>query len=236
MVSSKISKNELILWAFALLTNFPTGAPRFYIAALYIPLLILYIYRIKKRYLSLNKILIFGLLFVFPFLDQARSVNSLSELKFGFDFKMFTQGHFDSYQMFMQVVNENIITYGNQLLTSFFFFVPRTIWTNKSVGSGMLIANQSNFYFNNVSMNFFGEGYINFGYLGIILFLIIISYLNARLDLIYWSDSENSANNILYLLSLGLLFFVLRGDLLSGFAFTFGLFISAILVFRIIRV
>jgi hypothetical protein len=89
---------------------------------------------------------------------------------------MFNQGHFDSYQMFMRVISDDIITYGKQLLTTVLFFVPRALWPGKSVGSGHFVSGLSRLSFSNISMNFFGEGYINFGYFGIMLFILLIAY------------------------------------------------------------
>lgn len=237
----KIKKNnnryvEVMLWIILLLTNFPSSAARFYIAAIYIPLLLIYIKRMDERYLLLNKILIAGLLFVFPLLDQLRQLEHLSEFRLSaIDFKMFIDGHFDSYQMFMYVVINKVITHGRQLLTALLFFVPRSLWPGKSVGSGNYIANKFDFIFDNISMNFFGEGYINFGYFGIFLFVIVLAYFNARYDYLYWNRIERgTALSVFYLQGLGLQVFWLRGDLLSGFAFLMGMFVSTIVVYFMI--
>lgn len=224
---------EMALWIMLLITNFPTAEARFYIAALYIPILIIYSKRINKSYLLFNKIFMIGLLVIFPFLDQARRITSLDELTFSLDFSMFSQGHFDSYQMFMHVVVENIITYGKQLISSLLFFVPKSIWPGKSVGSGALVADYYNFFFPNISMNFWGEGFINFGYFGVLLFVIIIAYFNARYDKMFWTElSVSSPLKVFYLQSLGLQFFYLRGDMLSGTAFVTGIFISLLFTYK----
>lgn len=223
---------ELLLWFNLLLTNFPLSAARFYIASLYIPILIIYIDRINSNYLFLNKLLIFGILIIFPYLDQVRRLNNINELSlFSLDFKMFSQGHFDSYQMFMFSIKHRVLTHGKQLLTALFFFIPRSVWPGKSVGSGTMIANNYGFFFDNISMNFFGEGYINFGYVGIILFIIGLSYFNARYDKLFWTKLyKGSMLNIFYCLMLGLLFFLLRGDMLSSIAFITGIFTSVFIV------
>lgn len=224
-------KLEVVLIILVLTSNFPTSAARFYIAALYIPLLILYIKQFSKNYLLLNKTIMLGLLVIFPFLDQVRRIHSINDLKFSLDFQMFLQGHFDSYQMFMRVVDENFITMGQQLLTAIFFFIPRSIWPNKSIGSGHLVSQKFGLSFDNISMNFFGEGYINFGFIGILVFTIAIAFINAKLDKMYWLKSDKyNWMSIFYLLLLGLEFFILRGDLLSSFAYTMGMAASVFFV------
>ncbi|MDC3419819.1 oligosaccharide repeat unit polymerase [Aquibacillus koreensis] len=225
---------EFSLLAIVLISNFPTSKARFYIAAMYIPLLILYFKQLNKKYMLLNKILIFGFLIVFPFLDQARKYNNFSDFKFSLDFHMFLQGHFDSFQMFMRAIDSNIITYGQQLLTAIFFFVPRAIWPEKSIGSGYLVSHNVGLSFDNISMNYFGEGYVNFGYLGILIFTLILAFVTAKLDKMYWLKLEkNSSLSVFYLFLLGLLFFILRGDLLSSFAYTMGICASVFFVHTI---
>ena len=227
---------ETILWLILLVTNFPLAAARFYIAALYIPIFLIYVKQMEDRYLFLNQVLIIGLLIVFPFLDQVRRMTDLSELSLKtIDFKMFLEGHFDSYQMFMHVVVYRTVTYGKQLLTALLFFVPRSLWPQKSVGSGSYVAEKYHFIFDNISMNYFGEGYINFGYVGIFLFVVILAYFNARYDKFFWTRIKTGTPlDIYYLQSLGLQFFLLRGDLLSGIAFLTGIFVSTLVVYKIV--
>lgn len=230
----KNKKVELFLIISSLITNFPTATPRFYAAAMFIPLIIIYYEKIRFNYLKLNRLLIYGFMLIFPMLDQFRRIDSLIEARFSLDFNMFSTEHFDSYQMFMRVINENIITNGKQLITSVLFFIPRSIWANKSIGSGALVAKNLEFQFMNVSMNYFGEGYINFGYFGIVLFVIVLATINARLDKLYWKINRKSNSlSIFYYFLLGLEFFVLRGDLLSAFAFTSGIFASVVFVQKI---
>lgn len=230
----KDKKIEFYLILSSLLTNFPLATPRFYAAAMYIPLLLIYYKSLQSNYMKLNRVLIYGLMFVFPVLDQFRRIDSLLEAKYTLDFNMFLQGHFDSYQMFMRVIKDKIITNGKQLMTTFFFFVPRSVWPEKSIGSGSLVANKLGLSFTNISMNFFGEGYINFGYFGIVLFIIILAVINSKFDKFYW-DTNMGTNlfSIFYFFLLGLEFFVLRGDLLSSFSFTIGIFFSVIFVQKI---
>lgn len=231
----KDKKLELLLLLFALITNFPTSVARFYMAAVYIPIIILYI-PIMRRRLILNQILIVGLLFIFPFLDNLRRFSSMSDLKFGFNFKMFLEGHFDSYQNFLRVVDNNVVTNGKQLITAALFFVPRKIWSSKSIGSGSYLAEKIGLSFDNISMNYFAEGYINFGYIGILIFTLILAFINSRFDKIYWKNLTNgNILKVIYLLFLGMEFFILRGDLLSSFAYTFGILFAVYFVYQILK-
>jgi oligosaccharide repeat unit polymerase len=226
-----------LLMLLAVVTCFPTGMPRFAAAAMYIPfMLLIFKYTRKKNVFSLMFIL--GLLVVFPFLDIFRVFSEDANVEIGLNFDMFLEGHFDSYQNFALIVSHNIITYGRQLLGVIFFWMPRSIWDNKPIGSGAFAAEKLNFTFDNVSANYFAEGYVNFGLIGIFLFLIVLAYATARLDALYWKYAAGSRYNyfsVLYTISLGFLFFILRGDLLSSTAYAFGFVFSAMLVYKVLK-
>jgi hypothetical protein len=175
---------------------------------------------------------------IFPFLNNFRNFGEYTEIKLGFDFQMFLTGDFDSYQNFALIVSNDIVTYGSQLLGVIFFWVPRSLWPGKPIGSGAFVADKLNLIFSNISANYFAEGYINFGFLGIFIFLLLIAYLTAKFDKIYWTRIINLNNNfltILYLISLGMLFFMLRGDVLSSFAYTIGFILAALFVYKIVN-
>lgn len=235
-ISSK-SSNIFIYFVLTLLTLItcsPLGMARFSAAAMYIPLILL-VFPILRKKNVFSIVFILGLLLIFPFLDNFRNYSGGS-IQFGFNFDMFLQGHFDSYQNFALIVSDNIITWGRQLLGVILFWIPRSIWPNKPIGSGAFVAEEEGFIYSNVSCNYFGEGYINFGYLGILIFIIALSLTTAKLDKIYWTINvynENNYSNVIYYVLLGMLFFILRGDLMSSFAYTIGFLFSIWLVYKV---
>lgn len=227
----------LFLFFIAILTVFPTGVPRFYAAAVYIPVMII-LFKIfeRKNFFSISFIL--GLLVIFPFLNNFRHYSQSTELELKFDFEMFTDGHFDSYQNFALIYFENMITWGRQLVGVIFFWVPRSIWPDKPIGSGFVLADKMNFSWDNVSANYFAEGYINFGYFGIFLFIILLAYLSSLLDGLYWREVYYRKHNfykIVYLVLLGMVFFIMRGDLLSSTAFTVGFLMSNFIIYKFVH-
>ncbi|MGC9796909.1 hypothetical protein MNL76_07615 [Fervidobacterium riparium] len=225
---------ESLLLLLVLISNFPTSEARYYTGTLYIAILLVYIRSFFKKYMLFNNLLILAFLIFFPFLNNFRS-NVTWNLNLNLKYS-FLAGDFDSFQMFMKVVKENYITYGKQLLTVLLFFVPRSLWTNKSVGSGSLLANTYKFTWSNISMNFFGEGYINFGIFGVFLFVIILSFTNAIYDKFFWHSKENLSDwrKVYYLFFIGLEIFILRGDLLSSFAYSMGILASVYFTWKII--
>lgn len=223
-----------ILGLLALITCFPAAIPRFAAAAMYIPVILVLISFVRKKNVF-SLMFIGGLLFLFPFLNTFRNFGNPNEEKFKLDFKMFTEAHFDTYQNFALLLSHDIITYGRQLVGVFLFWVPRSVWSDKPLGTGAFIAERMNFFFSNVAANYFAEGYVNFGYFGIILFLLFLAYLTALIDKIYWGTKRTSTGDffsVLYAISLGFLFFILRGDLLSSVAYMFGFLFAAIFVYK----
>ena len=228
----KFTWTEVILLLVALISNLPIAMSRFQAAALYIPVVLVY-FPILRKNINFSLAITAGFLLVFPFLNQFRSYNN-ADIVLNFDSELFLQGDFDSYQNFIQIIKAGSITYGNQLLGVFFFFVPRSYWPTKPIGSGSQMAEDMHLIFPNISMNFFAEGYVNFGYLGIFLFIILFAYLNTSLDKTYWKYQQNNFIKITFPFLIGMEFFMLRGYLLSSFAYTCGLLVAILFVYMFV--
>lgn len=243
-------KHVIITFILLILVNFPTGLPRFKIAATYLGILLVYKEKIKSKNLFKYTVL-FGLLFIFPLINIFR-YNTFEDLLYlnitlpnpSHDF---LQGDFDSYSMLARsliYVRDHGLTFGNQLIGAVLFFIPRSIWENKAIGSGWLIADTEGWSFGNISFPYIGEGYINFGLIGVILFAIIGSYIVCNLDHKYKyyikTNREDKTKSIPYIYIIypfvvGLIFFVLRGDLMSSLAFSIGFILPAQILYVIDR-
>ena len=223
---NKILKTIGIL--FLLFFCAPTATARYFAAATYLPILILFFPVFLRRRYLFNLLLGSGLLFVFPLLNLFRYADHQTAWT---PYEQFTSLNYDSYCSLAFIWENDIVTYGRQLLGPLFFWVPRSWWPDKPIGSGHLAAIQYDLFeggFSNVSMNFLGEGYINFGFFGIFLFVIIIALISKKMDVIFWEKYKGDIHNffaIYYLYALPMFFFVMRGDLLSGTAYTCGLIV-----------
>lgn len=69
---------EICLLIIFLLVNFPTALSRYAVARVYIPIIILYS-KILRKYFMLNFTIIFGLLYLFPFLNQFSILKLLNQ-------------------------------------------------------------------------------------------------------------------------------------------------------------
>ena len=216
---------KLLLFAFASFIILPTAVPRYMSGILYTAVLLLCIKFCRKENL-LSYTMIGGIVYLFPLLNQTRFSNFTS-FNFKFNPQFFLNAHFDSFASYVQITNHEMITWGRQLLGTILFFVPRSVWPDKPIGSGWYYSEQLGANFNNVAVNYFAEGYINFGYFGVFIFTLGLAYFCAMMDKTYWKNNcfENKNGfTILYYLTFGLLFFVLRGDLMSSVAYGISLY------------
>lgn len=205
----------------------PTAIPRFQAASLYMCLIVLCTGLWSRRF-SMPLSLMAGLLFVMPMLEKFRYFDP-DTFDISFSLSFMNHGHFDAYQNFTRVVEHDLITHGNQLLGSLLFFFPRSLWHEKPIGSGATLAEHVPLSFSNISMPFLGEGYINFGLFGVIAFMFFFGALCSNFDRLFWVEKKErllSSYKVLYCFLLGMFFFVCRGDLISSFAYTVGLFFS----------
>ena len=226
-------KIKFILLLLMLISCFPTSLSRLRTAAYYIPLLLLFFPNLKKRNRYVY-IFIFGILFIFPFLNQFRYWGT-EEISFKPNFEMFRTMHFDSYQSLAFVLQNGIITYGQQLLLVFLFWVPRSIWPDKPYMSGRMVAHEYDLWFDQISMNYFAEGYLNFGFGGIFIFTIILAYITSMFDKIYWKYNNGNIKTFyapFFLFFVSIYFFFMRGDLMFGFQYTIMLLFANYFIFR----
>ena len=237
LLLGKKPERKVLFIILALFTNFPLSLARLYAAAFYIPMILILIPAFRKGFRFIY-LFILGLLVVFPFLNQFRSFSIKHRIEMGFDFDMFTSINFDSYQSLAWVFQNNEVTNGRQLMCVLFFWIPRSFWPDKPYMSGRMIAEKYNLWFEQISMNYFGEGYLNFGIMGVLLFTVVLAYISARFDKLYWVTNIGKIHNsfaVFYLLFMGMFFFIMLGDLMNAFSYTLSLLFGAYLVYRLTR-
>lgn len=229
-LKSKSLKTVLLI--FAVITLFPTGVARNQAAMCWIPIILLSCKKwIKGR--RFVYILLVGILLVFPILDIFRYWKGESNFKYHLILSMqyLNTMNFDASQIFMVTLKTDFITYGYQLLGVFLFFVPRSLWISKPIGSGHILAMIHHGELENISMPYFAEGYVNFGLIGIICFTVFLSYIAKKLDTSFWLNYDTPIQKGIYIILCGAIIFILRGDLMSSFAYTVAACLSYIFVF-----
>ena len=225
----RINIKTIIAFILFLVSCFPTSLSRNMMASFYGGLFIILFekYR-KKRWITYA--IIFGLVLVFPAINVFRTFfesshsnildSMISSIK-----GAYTEAHYDAHQMFIsiqQYVSKFGFSYGKQLLGVLLFFVPRNIWSGKPYGTGQTAFTAlAQHEFTNVSAPLVSEGYVNFGIIGIIIVGLLAGFITSRLDKRYWSnETKRDALHIIYPFVVLKFFFMLRGDLLSSWAYT----------------
>ena len=216
---------RVLLMLFTLLISFPSSLTRATLVYYYLPILVIYFPVFKIKYIYVGSFFV-GIFAIFPVLNILRPNGTMD-----FGLKQFVTPHFDAFQNLAFLLSENVISGGKQLLGALLFFVPHSKWENKPVGTGQLIAENLNFNYTNVSMPFFGEGYANFGYLGVFMFLLLIVVVNVFFDKNFNQNKLNYKLKIVFLFLLGFEFYLLRGDLYSSIKLSVSYFIALLIVF-----
>jgi hypothetical protein len=159
-------------------------------------------------------------LFIFPLLDRFRYRNVLSK-KTGL-YETFLNPDFDAYQQLSNTitfVEERGYQMGEQFLGAIMLFVPNEFWTSKPIPSGPLVASSVNLRFTNLSSPIPAESFIDFGFVGVIIYAFVIGKLIFRVDRYIKKKEilkEFSSIPLILLLTLsGQLTLLLRGALIG---------------------
>lgn len=216
--------------ALMLLACFPTGMARYNMACIYGAVLLLASPTLFEKKGVFPALFLFAFLVVFPASNCYRRETftfmmfgeALIEV-FGNLPRGFCAVDYDAYSMVartLQYVGSFGATGGYQLLGALLFFVPRSVWPSKPEGSGNFVGAAQGQTVLNISSPLPAEGIVNFGILGLILFAVVTALICRGVD--RWFLESNSAARLFYPFACLLLFFMMRGDLLSSFAYTVG--------------
>jgi hypothetical protein len=218
---SKIKTIFFIVFLTAIITANPLSLSRFQVAVYYLP--ILFYLKIFNKPSFFFFFIILSILFLMPFLDFFRYFDLKNLQNFNwFDLNYLKNGHYDGYQNLTMILESNINLKGQNIISSIFWFIPRSIFEDKNLSSPLIISNFLNLNFTNITVSFIGEGYLAFGLFGVIIFALFIGILLGNLDTVGWKFiSEKSKTTFLYYyyFLFGQIFILLRGDLVSGFSF-----------------
>ncbi|WP_168098971.1 O-antigen polymerase [Thermotoga sp. RQ7] len=231
-----IKYNMLLIISIFMLLLFanPITGKRNLIGPIYLSVLFLWL-RSKKWLLHSFFIIVIVLTVLFPltksFTHSSLTIGSFSKAFLRMEsyniYKELQGLDFDAWSMLMagiDYIRKYEITYGRQILGVLLFWIPRSQWTNKPVGSGHLVAEkllmkQYAMWFTNLSFPLPAEGLINFGLIGVIMFAIFLGVVSRYLDTL---QNTEGYLRTLSIFTAFYLIYVLRGDLMSSFAYYVG--------------
>lgn len=224
------NKTPLFLFfnlAMCLIIAFPTAIPRFLAVTIYGGIILMMFNSLKKNYLYPLAILV-GFIIVFPMLSSFRyereNVNLIELFKHvtsNFENEYNTL-NYDGYMMLcrtMDYVSENHCLFGYALFGNILFFIPRSVWPTKPIGSGAFIAEYYNFTFTNCSESIIAESYLNFGIIGILLYAFILGKITQKIDALFWNKPKNIFIQLIYTFYIHIFLILLRGDFMTGFIY-----------------
>lgn len=127
-----------------------------------------------------------GFIFLFPLADAFRRPEiDLARDGFFGEYK----GNPD-YDAFWQIANsysyvvDGLVEPGRQALGVVFFWVPRSLWTDKPVDTGILLANYRGYNFDNLSGPLWAELLVNGGVIALVVGFIVIGFVLRKMDVL----------------------------------------------------
>lgn len=129
----------------------------------------------------------------------------------------------------VEIVARHGCQWGHQLLGSVLFFVPSSVWTDKPLASGIFIAryliNNYGMWFTNLSAPLVAEAYLDFSWVGVILYAgllaLLVNFLNTlALQRNRWVNAPLALYGSMFLM------FMMRGSLMVAMGFASAAFLS----------
>jgi hypothetical protein len=232
------------LVAVNVIVNNPISNPRYWFLTVLFSLLFTIFPRSPVMYRTALALGILVALLLFPFADRYRytddtnrptSSDSLLEPLVTKDYDQV--GMFANHISYADDGHGH--TWGRQLSGSALFFVPRAVWENKPMDSGVLVGEWMGTNNTNLSSPLWAELWLDFGPLGMTAGLFAVGYGAARADRRYVTRTllDTSPGNVFAVvvpLIAGYSFILLRGSLLqaTGRIVIVGLCLALITTFR----
>jgi len=208
----------------------PIGIPRSLTGALYIPLVMMaFMPRYNSKYAQIV-VIIFAILFLAPLADVFRFINSQQEqidLGSNFNIDYLFSGHFDAFHNLAQIVELHYKSEKWQVIGILLFWVPRDLWEGKPNSTAFDFADYAGFSADNVSFPLPAEFLVDFGVWGVAVGMLLTGFLYRRLDM-FLSKPQRPGSLSAYLFEMSHLeisilgLYLLRGSVLTSFAFTVG--------------
>ena len=128
----------------------------------------------------------------------------------------------------VEIVAREGFFWGKQITGALLFFVPHTVWPDKPLATAIVVgeylSRNYSMWFLNLSAPFPAEGYIDFGWPGVVLYGVLLGYFSRRIDLLIESVVPLRRAMGFYLSFY--MMFVLRGSLMVAVAYVVPVFVT----------
>jgi hypothetical protein len=216
----------LLLLPLQMIVNFPGAQSRFWLFGMLITLGLMFVsFRSVTRRLLLIAVFVIGTFTVFPISQQINRQEG-----FNFDIELpkieeyLTHGDLDGFQSTMNTivyVDQFGHTYGRQAASAILYFVPRSVWSGKSLATGHMTSMALGFDFNNLSAPIIAELYVDGSFFAVVLGALALGYGYRRLDYLFTAANDIGGvtlYRVLLALVCGFTIILMRGSLLGVIA------------------
>lgn len=174
----------------------------------------------RFRFVALGSV--FGMVYLFPIADMFRSSLTPTSTKSQNPLEAMLSGDFDSWSQItnsVEYVASYGHTWGSQMLGVLFFWVPRSIWPDKPIDTGAMLADFKLYDFRNLSAPLWGELMVNGGWVALVVGMFLVGVLIRHLDRkTEMTLRTSSIPGVLGSIVPFYLILVLRGSLLQSMA------------------
>jgi oligosaccharide repeat unit polymerase len=174
-----------LLVLLALFVSNPTSTARYRVASVAGGLVLAIIWPIGRALMAwLGAAILGGIAFIFPALNAFRRVGGT--LTFSRSLVDSLQsGDYDAFQQIantVSYVHDLGHTFGRQALSSLLFFIPRSLWSGKSLDTGVVVATHQGYAFKNLSAPLQAEAYIDGGFPLVIVLFLALGLITGRFE------------------------------------------------------
>jgi hypothetical protein len=203
--------------------NNPISNSRYWFGTILIALVFAIWPTLRAGYRGLVVVALFTAAVLFPYTDYFRYEPVYRQAMSGSVLEvMSVKGDYDAQAQLtntVDFVDSSGFFYGQQALGALLFWVPRSVWPDKPVDTGTILATYARSTNLNLSAPLWSEAYIDFGLVGVVLVFLALGYTVGRLDLSYaaaarWPGARWAL--IVTPVAAGYLFIILRGSLLQA--------------------
>lgn len=162
---------------------------------------------------------LFGFLYLLPLLGAFRYEDSAFSFALQNPRDSLTTGDFDAYQQLaagIGYVESQGAGWGEQIVGSILFFIPRSVWSGKPESTGTVLGDYYQLENVNLSAPLWLEGYVDFMLPGVVLYLFLWGWICGALDRALTKTATSAAVPVAYVLVPFLAFWqviILRGSL-----------------------
>jgi small-conductance mechanosensitive channel len=237
----------LLLFILLVLKN-PLTEKRNALGPIYLLLIFLFYPRLINSNVKTTFLLFFSMIVVFPALQFLTHVDyGFAELvsnpslilrknDLSLGFMSLNYDAFVNIGVVIEIVENDGVSFGFQSLSAFLFFVPRSLWPSKPDSSGLVVGDylidKYDFWFANLSNPLVSEGFMNFGYFGVLLMAFLLAI--TIVFFLTWLNSNDYLKKAIAFYFAMHLIFLLRGDFTNGFSYFVGTLIGLYIIPKII--